>query len=239
MSDYLDLHCHILPGLDDGARDVEHAVELVQQMEQLGYTRICPTPHQKKGSWTPSTEQVTRAAQQLREALAQAGCGTEILDPAGENMWDELFLERLEGSYPTYPGGKSFLLEFPPQAVPPMLKERFFEFRLGGRLPVVAHLERYSGLIRDLDLVEDLAQSAALLVNLSSLGGWWAGREARKLVQAGLIHAVATDCHNEVDIKASRKGIKWLYSTMGEQTAVSLLRGNPERILGGELPIAG
>ena len=239
MSNYIDLHCHVLPGLDDGAKDLQAAVTLVQQMEELGFLQICPTPHQKQGSWTPEQDEITQAAEMLREALASAGSRAVILPPAAENMWDGLFLERLEGEYPTYPGEKAFLVEFSPQAVPPRLKERFYEFRLAGRLPVVAHVERYGQLVRDHDLLEDLAQGAALLINLSSLGSWWQGREARKLVEQGLVHAVATDCHSEVDIVACRKGLKWLRSSVGDQGLVSLMRDNPERILKGELPVIG
>lgn len=240
MRNYIDLHCHVLPGLDDGPSTLDAAVTLVQELEELGFSRICPTPHQKQGSWTPEPEEVAEAAAALREALAAAGSGAEILPPAGENMWDGLFLERLEtAEYPKYPGDRAFLVEFSTQAVPPALKERFYEFRLAGRLPVVAHLERYSQLVQKHELVEDLAQGAALLVNLSSLGSWWGGREARKLVTEGLIHAVATDCHNQVDIKAGRKGIKWLRSTVGQSATDSLLRENPERILKGELPVIG
>ena len=239
MSNYIDLHCHVLPGLDDGAKDLQAAVTLVQQMEELGFLQICPTPHQKQGSWTPEQDEITQAAEMLREALASAGSRAVILPPAAENMWDGLFLERLEGEYPMYHGEKAFLVEFSPQAMPPMLKERFYEFRLAGHLPVVAHVERYAPMVRDHELVEDLAQGAALLANLSSLGSWWRGREARKLVQEGLVHAVATDCHNDVDIEAGRKGIKWLRSAMGEQAMTSLLKDNPERILRGELPVIG
>jgi len=239
MSNFIDLHCHILPDLDDGPKDLETAIGLVQGLEELGFKKICPTPHQKQGAWPPEQDDAIRAADELREALAMAGCGVDILQPGAENMWDGLFLERLDGEYPMYPEEKSFLVEFSPQAVPPQLKERFYEFRLAGRLPVVAHVERYAPLVRDHDLVEDLAQGAALLINLSSLASWWSGREARKLVQEGLVHAIATDCHNEVDIKAGRKGIKWLRAVMGEQATTSLLRDNPERILKGELPVIG
>ena len=239
MGNYIDLHCHVLPGLDDGAKDVEAAVQLVGQLEQLGFDKICPTPHQKQGSWTPEADEISRATDQLREALARVGSGVDILPPAGENMWDGLFLERLDGDFPMYPGQKAFLVEFSPQAVPPMLKERFFEFRLKGWLPVVAHVERYAQLIQDHDRLEDLAQGAALLINLSSLGSWWGGREARKLVQEGLVHAVATDCHSEVDIEAARKGFKWLRTNMGALATASLLKDNPERIIKGELPIIG
>ena len=239
MGNYIDLHCHVLPGLDDGPQDLQTAVRMVLQMEEIGFREICPTPHQKQGSWTPEEDEVSRAAEQLREALAEAGSGVVIHPPAAENMWDGLFLERLEGEYPTYHGKKAFLVEFSSQAMPPRLKERFYEFRLAGRLPVVAHVERYAPMVRDHELVEDLAQGAALLVNLSSLGSWWGGREARKLVEEGLVHAVATDCHIEVDIEAGRKGIKWLRSVMGERVTTSLLKNNPERILKGELPVIG
>lgn len=238
MSGYIDLHCHVLPGVDDGPQDVEAAVALVQGMAGLGFAQIYPTPHQKQGSWTPTPEETAAAAEELHAGLALTECTATVHPPAGENMWDGLFLERQDSdSFPFYPGGKSFLVEFSPQAVPPMLKERFFQFRLAGKLAVVAHVERYPALTRDLEHLEELAQGAALLVNLSALSSWWIGREARRLVKAGVVHAAATDCHSAEDIKACRKGIAWLRSTVGDEATQILLEENPRRILDGDLPV--
>jgi protein-tyrosine phosphatase len=240
MTGLVDLHCHVLAGVDDGPQDLEAAVALVQGLEQLGFSELYPTPHQMQSAWTPTPEQTDQAADELRQELSRRGCRAVVHPPAGENMWDSLFQQRREegNAFPTYPGGKAFLLEFDIQQGPPsQLKEQFFELRLQGLLPVVAHVERYPTLTSRPELMEELGTGAALLLNLSSLASRWWGRTARRLVKLGLVHAVASDGHNSVDIEGCRKGINWLRSRLGQEALDRLLVDNPIRIVAGELPL--
>ena len=165
MRGYIDLHCHVLPGLDDGPQDLESAAQTVHALEALGFAELHPTPHQKADAWAPDAGQCQQAAAALRAHLGER-CSTTVHPPAGENMWDELFLSRqVDRSYPCYPGAKAFLLELHPAAPPPGLVQGLFEFRLRGQLPVLAHVERYLTLVQDLARVETIASKAALLVN--------------------------------------------------------------------------
>jgi protein-tyrosine phosphatase len=237
--EFVDLHCHILPGLDDGAQDLAAALDLVRRLEALGFRDFHPTPHQKASSYQPSAEQAGHAAAALREALAAAGSSAVIHPPGGENMWDELFLARRPGSFPTYPGGRAFLLEFPAGSLPPAVPETLFQMHLSGRLPVLAHVERYPRSFGERKRAEAMGRASALLVNLGALGGgegWAARRLARDLVKAGLVHAVATDVHQLSDLPAIAAGMRWLSSRLGEGTARRLLRDAPQRIIAGELP---
>jgi protein-tyrosine phosphatase len=234
----IDLHCHVLPGVDDGPPDTAAAVELALGLSQLGYTDLYPTPHQRAGLFQPSADETGRAAGELRAALASAGSSITVHPPAGENMWDELFLERRGGGFPTYPGGKAFLLEFPVGSLPPAAPEALFQMHLAGRLPVLAHVERYPQTFKDRGRAEALSQVAALLTNLAALAGaegWAAKRLSRALVKAGLVHAVATDAHRASDLPALEAGVRWLRS-LGEETAHRLLLTAPQRIIAGELP---
>ena len=148
-------------------------------------------------------------------------------------------LGQVEGGFPTYPGSSAFLVEFPPDSLPPMLEERLFQLRVStGLLPVVAHVERYQAIASH-ERMESLGRSAALLVNLSTLGGmsgWGARRAARKLVKRGLVHAAATDAHGGEDVRYSKAGIAWLRSALGEEATSALLLDNPRSILAGNLP---
>ena len=239
MGTFVDLHCHVLPGLDDGPKDAEEAIELLIGLESLGFAEIFPTPHQKAGAWSPTLEEREAARDEIRAGLARAGCEV-ILHPAGgENMWDDLFLERQKGIFPHYPGEKAFLIEFPPDTMPPAIGERLFQYRMEGKLPVIAHVERYSEIARDFRRAGPLGRSAALLVNLSSLGGmggWSNRRLCRKLVSKGLIHGIASDAHGPKDISFCKAGLQWLRSTLGEETAERLLCVNPKYIVSGDHP---
>jgi protein-tyrosine phosphatase len=240
LSDFIDIHNHLLFGLDDGPESVEDSVALAQAMSGLGIRTAHPTPHQKVGSWTPSAEQRQQAHSDLQAALKAASCDLEVGTPAGENMWDSLFLERSdELCFPHYEGNKAFLIEFPLHHLPAQLPQRLFNYRVRRVLPVIAHVERFPDLVNKPDRLEQLRGKAALLVNLSTLGGlggWSQRRLAKKLVERGDAHAVTTDAHGVPDIAASQKGLEWLDKRLGSREIDRLMRDNPRAILSGEIP---
>jgi protein-tyrosine phosphatase len=240
MPGFIDLHNHVLPGLDDGAPDLAAALALVQGLEMLGFSEIHPTPHQKARAWAPSAEERDAAADALRAAAKEAGCQATLSQPAGENMWDDLFLERQDDrSFPCYEGARAFLIEFPIDALPPQLPERLFAFRVAGLLPVIAHVERFPGLLKDKRRDEAMRGKAALTVNLSTLGGlggWSQKRFARKLVLGDRVHAIASDTHGAPDLAFGEKGLRWLEKQLRPDDVERLLTHNPRQILAGEIP---
>ncbi|MFH1131566.1 MAG: CpsB/CapC family capsule biosynthesis tyrosine phosphatase [Pseudomonadota bacterium] len=241
MAKWVDLHCHVLPGVDDGPADIPTAVTLVQGLQNLGFTEIHPTPHQREHFWIPTPEDVDAAVKSLRKSLEEVHSEVTICTPAAENMWDVLFLERFEkGLCTPYEGGKALLIELPPTTdLPPQFSERVFAFRMKGQLPVLAHVEFYKELMGDPIQAEKLASQAALLVNLSSIGGI-RGRQARQmsrnLVRHGLVHGAATDVHNQNDVSFCQMGIEWIQSNMGDDVVQFLLCDGPKSILVGEIP---
>ena len=237
---YIDIHCHVLPAVDDGPEDTETAVELVESLFQLGFAELHPTPHQRVGRWAPTAESCRDAAAALRRALHARDCTVQVHPPAAENMWDDLFWSRQETQdYPTYPGGKAFLLELNPDSPPPELAQRLFEFRLRGKLPVLAHVERYPGVSDNDEQLSTLGGQAALLINLSTVGGYGGfalRRRARRLLRRGLVHAATTDAHRADDTAYCAAGIKWIRNKLGEQALQQLLVDGPRSITQGELP---
>jgi tyrosine-protein phosphatase YwqE len=103
----------------------------------------------------------------------------------------------------------------------------------------MAHPERYRAIRADLSLAEKLGRSAALLVDLAALDGghgWTEKRVARRLVEEGLAHAVATDMHSLKDAKQAAAGMDWIRKRLGDKACERLLGDNPRRILAGDLP---
>jgi len=236
---YVDLHAHYLPGIDDGAPDLKTGLQMVDAIVSMGYSVLCATPHQRAGMYLPSAAQIEAALAAVRTALS-ARPGAPEIGVAAENYWDEVFAGRaLTGTQPTYPGGKAFLFEVPVGQMPANLEDQLFRMRLSGLLPVMAHPERYRAVQEDFRVAEKLGQRAALLVNLPALDGAFGRpqkKTARRLVEEGLAHAVATDLHAPADAKAVAGGIQWLRKRMGESTVTRLMSDNPRRILAGELP---
>lgn len=236
---FVDLHAHVLPALDDGVKSVAEAVEVVGMLGRLGFTTICCTPHQKVGSWVPSTESISKARADVADALARGSVEVE-LKLGAENFWDDLFMQRcVDSAVPSYSGERAFLVEVSPVNPPVKLEEHLFRLRTRGPLPVLAHPERYHGLCRQPERVEAIGRTAALLVDVAALSGAHgprAGESARWLVEEGLAHACASDTHSAEDARAAADGIAWLKKRMGQPALRRLLDENPRRILQGELP---
>jgi protein-tyrosine phosphatase len=236
---FVDLHAHVLPGLDDGVGTLAEAVEVVTMLARLGFEVVCCTPHQKLGSWVPTSDAISKAHADVTGALAGARLDVQLRLGA-ENFWDELFLDRArDNAQPGYTGDQAFLLEVAPVATPPQLEEQLFRLRTRGRLPVLAHPERYHALCRQPERVAQLARTAALVVDLGALVGAHGPRaqeSAQWLVRAGLAHACASDVHSTDDARAAGEGIAWLRKKHGEATMQRLLDENPRRILQGDLP---
>jgi protein-tyrosine phosphatase len=123
--------------------------------------------------------------------------------------------------------------------MPPRFVESLFELRIKGRLPVMAHPERYLAIQHDPARAEALGRSAALVVDLAALDGAHGRPEmktARRLVEEGLAHAAATDIHTPDDQRAIAAGMSWIRKRLGPEGLRRLLDHNPRRILAGELP---
>jgi protein-tyrosine phosphatase len=239
VAQYIDLHCHLLPGLDDGAPDLETSLEMLAALMELGFTEICATPHQRNGLFIPPPEAISAALAQLRDEVKKKHVAVEIRRGA-ENYWDEIFLQRLRShTVPCYDGQRAFLFEVNPVTLPPRLEEALFEIRIGGKLPVMAHPERYLAVQRDPAFTEVLGRQAALVVDLEAVAGTQNRGEtkaARRLVEEGLAHAVASDMHSPDTRDAVGDGIDWIRKHCGGAAIARLLEEHPRRILAGELP---
>lgn len=239
VAHYIDLHCHILPGLDDGAPDLSTSMDMLEALVDLGFAEVCATPHQRNGLFIPTAEAIAAAVARLRPE-AQAKHPDFRLRLGAENFWDEIFIERLRNhSLPCYDGQRAFLFEVNPVLLPPRLEEALFEIRLGGQLPVMAHPERYLAVQRDLAFAETLGRQAALVVDLEAVDGSSNRAEtktARRLVEDGLAVAVASDLHSPDSKATVAGGMAWIRKRKGADTLARLLEENPRRILAGELP---
>jgi protein-tyrosine phosphatase len=232
---YVDLHSHVLFGIDDGAPDESASRDLLAGLAKVGFTEVCATPHQKEGQYLPDLALV-------RERYATVGgwAGMPRLRLAAENMWDDVFLTRWQsGSVPAYDDGPAFLFELRTNAMPMGLTDTLFKMRLAGRVPVMAHPERYAPLWTDALLVDKLRTMAAFVVDLGAIAGAHGRMEAkaaRRYVEDGIAHAVASDAHTLGDVKLAAEGIAWIKKRCGAAKVEQLLSEAPRQIMAGELP---
>jgi protein-tyrosine phosphatase len=239
MANFVDLHSHYLPALDDGATGMEMSVEMIRAIASLGFSDLYATPHQRAGMFMPARASIDDAFARVSAELAPQGA-TLRLGLGAENFWDGVFLERLRGkAVPTYGETPAFLFEVNPQLMPPALENELFQIHMDGYLPVMAHPERYVAVQRDPSLAERLGRHAVMLVDLGALEGAHGKQEmktSRRLVLDGLAHAAASDIHRPEDKASVAAGMEWIRKQRGADVLDQMLNENPRRLLGGELP---
>ena len=199
-----DMHSHLLPGLDDGAETVEHSLDLLRALRDLGFRKLIMTPHIMGDFYKNTPEGIRAALEQLRAAAAAAGLGDVELDCAAEYYLDEFLGHKLADGTEmlTFGGDKRYLLfETSYMNEPLNLFETIFELKAQGYRPVLAHPERYTYLYGRFGEIEKLRQDHGVLlqVNLNSLAGYYspaAKKVAEQLIDGGLVDFVGTDTHH-------------------------------------------
>lgn len=196
----IDLHSHILPGVDDGARTLDEAVDIARAAVEDGIRAIAATPHVREDYPTPP-DLMERRVGQVREAVSEAGVPLEVhtggelaLDFLGHLTVDDLHRFGLGGN-PGY-----LLVEFPYFGWPLDLADQLFRLQIVGITPVLAHPERNADVQGAPDRLAGLVESGTLVqVTAASLDGRlgrWPREAGLKLIQLGLAHLIASDAHH-------------------------------------------
>jgi protein-tyrosine phosphatase len=232
---FVDLHSHVLFGLDDGARDISTSRAMLGALAALGFTEVYATPHQKAGQFMPS-----RAAIDHAYAAVRGVCAPDVtLGLAAENMWDDVFYGRMQdGTIPSYNGGDAFLVELRPPEMPVGIIEQIFKLRMSGKAVILAHPERYEPLWKDERLVEQLRAQCAFVCDLAALAGYHGKQQqkmARRFVEEGIACAVTSDAHTVEDVRTAAEGIAWIQKRLGKAGVTRLLDDGPRMALLGDI----
>jgi protein-tyrosine phosphatase len=231
----IDLHSHILPGIDDGARSLEDSLDIARAAVAGGITVIAGTPH-VRDDWPTDADVMEQKVAELRGELDRAGIPLDVR-PGGEIALDWLVRLPLDdlrrfglGGNPRY-----LLVETPYYGWPRDLAQRLFTLRVAGITPVLAHPERNASVQQHPELLVRIVQSGVLVqVTAASVDGR-IGRRARdcglSLIAHGLAHMLASDAHH-ASVRAV--GMADAVEEMeNEALAAWLTRGVPAAILGG------
>jgi protein-tyrosine phosphatase len=236
LAGFVDLHSHVLYALDDGSRSRQESVDLLRGLRELGFDRVVATPHARPGLWDPSNEEVEGRLEDLRPEAETLGIELGV---GAEHYYGERLVEADGARLRPHAGGPAVLLEVPTHGTPPGLEEVCFRLRVKGFMPLLAHPERYGDLVKDRKRVTALAGQAAFVLDLGSLGGsdgFWVKRAARKLLEQGLVSAVASDVHRPEELDEVRRGMDWIRRKLGEPALERLAGHNPRELLAGRFP---
>jgi protein-tyrosine phosphatase len=196
----VDMHSHLIPGIDDGSKSLEESLALIRRLEEYGLRKIITTPHVMSEYYRNTPETILGGLEELKFAMNISGINVEI-QAAAEYFIDELLLDIIrKGEKLLTFGDKMVLVETGFMNKPQMLFEVFFELELMGYTPILAHPERYQYLISDKALQSELLNREVYFqVNMLSFTGFYSKAVknfAEMLVDEGKIKMLGTDCHN-------------------------------------------
>lgn len=215
LSDYsmlgTDMHSHLLPGLDDGAPDLETSMKLIHSLHEMGFRKFWCTPHIMSDFYKNDASTIMPALESVREAVKDEGLPVEF-HAAAEYYVDDGFIRKLENEPLLTLGDKYLLFEVSYINVPENIDQVVFNMQLKGYKPILAHPERYPFWYRTFEKYRSFRDQGVLLqVNMNSICGYY-GPDARgialRLIEEGLVDLLGTDCHHERHVEALRKGLK-------------------------------
>lgn len=233
-----DVHCHILPGVDDGAEDEDESLQMLTMAYKDGIHRILATSHYYCGM--PARELEKREKAYLRVCdLAHRVSDDLRIYPGAEVFYENDILDELkEGKVPTLNHTKYILVEFPVDIDYSYIFHGIQKIRYLGYLPIVAHVERYASLV-NMERVESLVHAGACIqANAASVmgnSGWRVKRYLLKLMKAGLIQMIGTDAHGTGRRRPLMQDCRsYLGRKLGEDYSREICCENAARIVKGD-----
>ena len=192
---FVDIHSHILPGIDDGAKNLKESVELITEMKKMGFSKIIGTPHTYKGLYDNTNETIKKSYDSIINNIKD-----EIsIDYASEYMIDESILSKISNKSILTLKGRYVLIEMGFISAPLNLLEIIFELKTNGYIPILAHPERYAFLFDNFKLYQKLKHHGCKFqINLLSVNGYY-GKVVSKisdiLLKRNMIDFAGSDIH--------------------------------------------
>jgi protein-tyrosine phosphatase len=238
MGGFVDLHCHWIAGIDDGAPSVDEGLKMLEALGAIGFDLVVATPHMRPGMFDNTADDLRRAFERMQPHL---GAGLPQVALSSEHYFDDVVFQRLlDRAALPYPGEHAVLLEFYEIDFPPMIDHRLIDLRRRNLLPVIAHPERYRAIWKSPETLERLIDTgAAALLDTAALVGKYGRipkRCAHELLERGLYHAACSDAHRARDVAEVQKGMKRIERRYGAEEIEFLFREGPRALLEGRLP---
>lgn len=231
----VDIHTHVLPGVDDGARDWDTCLQMLVKSAEYGVNKIIATPHYLPWQRNMSPENICRLCSEVEEQLQMKHGISMDIYPGNEIYYSLEVVERLkQGDILTLAGSRYVLVEFSVSCSYQTICRAVKEFRDAGYIPIIAHVERYSCL-RNVKQLEDIKQMGALLqMNVEAFqNGWFdpESRWAKKCLSGKLIDFLASDMHSlRRRPPMSGEQLEWVQKKLDFTYRKALLYKNAEKI---------
>ncbi len=236
----IDIHCHILPGIDDGPAVPDESVEMARQALEDGIHGVIATPHTLNGIFINRFQKISICIDRLRRVLKDEHIDLALYPGAEEHFRPGLFQRILSGESSTLNHtGKYVLVEFPFHCVPAEAKDELFQLKLKGITPILAHPERNTVFQEHPDMLADMIASGALtqITAMSIVGEMdeTAMEFSHRLIRWRMAHIIASDAHSsEYRTPVLLKAVQLAGNILKSKSdAMKMVQEHPQAILNG------
>ena len=237
----IDLHCHILPGIDDGAPTLDVALAMARCAVKDGITVTACTPHIYPGLYENTRDGIMAAIASFRQELEREDIPLRLVEGADTHLAPDLVGQIRAGKVPTLNGSRYFLFEPPHHVAPPRLEDTVFNLLAAGYIPIITHPERLTWIEENYPIFERMVKSGAWIqLTAGSVTGRVGPRPkywAERILDEGLCHILATDSHH-IDRRPPllAEGREAAAKLLGNAEAEHLVLTRPQGILDNVAP---
>ncbi len=227
----VDMHCHVLPGVDDGPKTMDKSMELLEEAVRQGVDAMIITPHFHPGRYKVYASQAREVFGQVQEEIQRRGLPIEILLGQECYYYSELVRELDAGNVLTMADSRFVLVEFDPDVIYLGIRTAVRDLTSNGYAPIIAHYERYRCLDNHVDRLEELREEGARLqINFDRLldrGGLFHPNPWRKLLKEGYVDYLGSDTHG-MDFRPPHigKAVAWMEKEVPPELVEQIMTEN-------------
>lgn len=230
---FIDIHCHILPGIDDGPESLEMSLRMIKIAADDGISHIFATPHIIKGVYDNNTQKIRKGIEALRLHISEK---ITIYTGADVRITPDIMLKIEKGEMPTLNGSKYMLIELPHFVIPPNIDMLIFDLRKAGIIPIITHPERHITLTKKFFVLKRLRDIGAMYQLTAMSVSGELGKNIQKIsfsmIDGGFIDFIASDAHNARERPpVLSNAYNVIVRSYGYEAAETIFLKNPEKIL--------
>lgn len=237
----IDLHCHILPGIDDGAPDLELSLAMARRAVEDGITVTACTPHIMPGYYENTGPEIRQHVVALQAALDEHEIPLRLTTGADVHLVTDLIAGLKSGRILTLNDSRYFLFEPPHNVAPPRMGDSIFSVMTAGYLPIITHPERLRWIEDHYESMGEMVHGGAWIqLTAASVTGKFGKRAqywSERMLDEGLVHILATDAHNmRTRSPILSEAVEAVAKRLGDQAARDMVFTRPQAVLDNALP---
>lgn len=232
----IDIHCHILPGVDDGAETMDDAIAMASIAAEDGITQIVATPHGAEWVYKGDAEETRSRVHEVQTEIDRAGTQLELIPGLEAHVRPDMSAACARGEIYTLNSSRYLLVEFPLQSLPVYVERALFDLQLRRIVPIIAHPERNLAIAANPEVLWPMVEKGILMqITAGSLTGEFGARTreiAELLVRHRIAHVIASDAHSSTwRMPALAAAAQRAAELVGQEAASVMVQDTPHAIV--------